>query len=115
MDFKDVAAVELDCADLDSLEFGVIRMNSAGEVVYYNTAESKISGLSPEQVLGKRFFEEVGLCMHNYMVGHRFDDAGDVDELVDYVLTLKMAPTPVTLRILKTSTAHYRYLLVRPR
>jgi photoactive yellow protein len=115
MDFRDVSLGELDCADLDDLDFGVIRMNSAGEVVDYNTAESRISGLSPEQVIGKRFFEEVGLCMHNFMVGHKYDETGEVDELVDYVLTLKMAPTPVTLRILKSSAAQFRYLLVRPK
>jgi hypothetical protein len=50
-------------------------------------------------------------------VAQRFEDAaqnGEVlDLLLDYVLTLRMRPTNVQLRLLSAPGAHYRYVLIR--
>ncbi|MEM8491030.1 MAG: hypothetical protein AAF756_09390 [Pseudomonadota bacterium] len=115
MDFHNIALEELDQSDLDALEFGVIRMNSLGVVEHYNTAEAKISGLTKERVEGRNFFEEVGICMNNYMVALRFEESGRLDDMLDYVFTARMDPTPVSLRLLKSDDSEFRYLLVRPK
>ncbi len=113
MDFKTVKHEELDFTDLDSLDFGVIRMDRSGVVVHYNAAETRISGLSKERVEGREFFAEIGVCMHNFMVGHKFEAADDLDETIDYIFTVRMDPTPVTLRLLKSGDSEFRYLLVQ--
>jgi len=52
----------LDQAALDAIPYGIIRLDAEGRVVAYNLAESELSRCAPEQVLGKRFFEEVAPC-----------------------------------------------------
>ena len=76
---------------------------------------SPMRSTTPERVVGKRFFPEVGVCMWNFMVGHKYEQPGDLDELVDYILTVRMDPTPVTLRLLRQGDFRYQYLLVRPK
>jgi hypothetical protein len=55
--------------------------------------------------------------MNNFMVAQRFDDAGAdgtaLDLTVPYVLTLRMRPTKVQLRLLAAPGARCRYVLVQ--
>jgi photoactive yellow protein len=114
--FDDPAVLEwLDAADdaaLDEATFGVVAMNSDGNVVAYNAVESGLSGLAPAFVLGRNFFNDVAPCANNYMVAQRYDDEESLDETVPYVFTLKMAPRRVRLRLLKSPKGARRYLLV---
>lgn len=91
--------------DLDSANFGIIKLSSSGNVVFYNRYESELAGLSPEQVKDKNFFTQVAPCTNNYMVSHKFHEAvehsEDLDETIDYVFTYKLKPTNVKLRLLK--------------
>jgi photoactive yellow protein len=97
---------------LDGLDFGVVRMKQDGSVTAYNRFESHLSGIDPQNALGKDFFVQVAPCTNNYMVAHRFRESGDLDEIVDYVFTYVMVPTPVTLRLVKRADSEYQYLLV---
>jgi photoactive yellow protein len=101
---------------LDELDFGVIGIDADGVVRAYNRHESEAAGLSPARVVGKRFFTEVAPCMNNFMVAQRFDDAAasrvTLDATIDYVLTLRMRPTQVTLRLLASPGAALSYVLV---
>jgi hypothetical protein len=47
------------------------------------------------------------------MVAERFHSGEDLDEEMDYVFTLRMAPTPVTLRLLAYKESTRQYLAVR--
>ena len=102
---------------LDVLDFGVIGIDSEGLVQRYNSCESKASGLSSQRVLGKPLFTVVAPCMNNFMVAQRFDDAGasggTLDVTVDYVLTLRMRPVKVKLRLLAAPGGASRYVLVQ--
>ncbi|NBC30406.1 MAG: photoactive yellow protein [Spirochaetes bacterium] len=100
--------------DLDALDFGVVRMTYQGEVTAYNKAEAELSGMKSELVLGKNFFVQVAPCTNNYMVAERFGNAEELDEVIDYVFTYAMVPTPVTLRMVKSASSESQYLLVRP-
>lgn len=103
-------------ADLDQLDFGVIGFDAAGVVQRYNAFESKAAGLSPQRVLGNALFTVVAPCMNNFMVAQRFEDAADqsapLDATIDYVLTLRMRPVKVKLRLLSVPGAAVRYVLV---
>ena len=62
-------------ATLDTLDFGVIGMDSLGLVRRYNRFESEAAGLSRERVVGQPLFTVVAPCMNNFMIAQRFEDA----------------------------------------
>lgn len=101
----------LSAAEKDALSFGVITMNAESIVVHYNAMESKMAGLSPDRVLGLPFFTDVAPCTNNYLVAGRFEE-DELDATLDYVFTLRMKPSPVTLRLLKSAAQKHQYLLV---
>jgi len=104
-------------ADLDTLNFGVIGFDTDGVVRRYNSFESIAAGLSPDRVIGHALFTVVAPCMNNFMVAQRFDDAQmaatALDATIDYVLTLRMRPVKVKLRLLAGPQAGLRYVLVQ--
>lgn len=99
--------------ELDALPFGVIGFSADGNVETYSAAESRLAGLSTDRVRGKHIFATVAPCMNNYMIAQRFEDEAELDAVVDYVLTLRMRPTPVKIRMLKSASAKLRYLLIK--
>jgi len=110
------ADILVDLADatadqLDDLPFGVVRMDRLGIVADYNRFESNLSGLPPDRVIGKHFFEQIAPCTNNFMVASRFGE-DSLDEQLDYVFTYKMKPTKVRLRLLKSPASGHQYLLV---
>ncbi len=102
---------------LDDLDFGVIGFDAANVVRRYNAYESRAAGLSPARVLGHDLFTAVAPCMNNYLVAQRFEDAAaegsELDATIDYVLTLRMRPVKVRLRLLAAPAADHRYVLVQ--
>ncbi len=103
-------------AELDALDFGVIAIDAAGVVRRYNAFESQAAGLSLQRVMGQPLFTVVAPCMNNFMVAQRFEDTqaqgGVLDDTIDYVLTLRMRPVKVKLRLLAEPGAVHRYVLV---
>jgi photoactive yellow protein len=103
--------------ELDALDFGVIGIDPAGTVNRYNSFESKAAGLSPQRVLGHSLFTVVAPCMNNFMVAQRFEDAlangSMLDDTINYVLTLRMRPVKVKLRLLADPGGATRYVLVQ--
>jgi photoactive yellow protein len=101
---------------LNSLDFGVIGFDDEGMVKVYNAYESKVAGLSLESVIDADLFNSVAPCMNNFMVAQKIEDAIDesseLDEIMDYVLTLKMKPTRVKLRLLSSPQLTYSYVLI---
>jgi len=109
----------LTAEDLDRLDFGVIGFDADTTVRQYNRTESEAAGLAPPRVLGQPLFTNVAPCMNNFMVAQRFedavDDASSLDETIDYVLTLRMRPVKVKLRLLADPGSAMRYVLVQRR
>lgn len=48
--------------EADTLPYGLIMLDRAGTVIAYNEAESRLSGLDPQRVLGRNFFADVAPC-----------------------------------------------------
>jgi photoactive yellow protein len=103
--------------ELDTLDFGVIGMDAQATVTRYNATESRLAGLTPERVLTHPLFTVVAPCMNNFLVAQRFEDAAQsgepLDDTIDYVLTLRMRPAKVKLRLLAAPGASTRYVLVK--
>lgn len=103
-------------AALDELRFGVIGFDAEGLVKRYNRWESRAAHFAPEAVLGQHVFIELAPCMNNYLIAGRFEDALSAGEALDlivpYVLTFRMRPTRVRLRLLALPGQALRYILV---
>ena len=97
---------------LDALPFGVIGLGPDGLVAIYNATEARLAGLDAEAVLGSPFFLSVAQCMNNFLVAQRLEDEDDLDEVISYILTFRMRPTPVRLRLLKKAGHIRRFLLI---
>lgn len=110
---------EASAAEFDRAEFGVIGFDADGIVRRYNATESRLAGLSPQRVLEHPLFTVVAPCMNNFMVAQRFEDAATtgnaLDVTLDYVLTLRMKPMKVRLRLLARPELALRYVLVSRR
>ncbi|TQK11109.1 phosphonate transporter [Herbaspirillum sp. SJZ107] len=110
---------QLNADQLDELDFGVIGFDAETNVCRYNRTESEAAGLTGPRVLGQPLFTNVAPCLNNFMVGQRFDDAEDgntaLDDTIDYVLTLRMRPIKVKLRLLAEPGSAVRYVLVQRR
>lgn len=104
-------------AELDELPFGVIGIDEQGVVRAYNQFESRLAGLAPQRVLGHALFTVVAPCMNNFLVAQRFEDAAAnaalLDATLDYVLTLRMRPIKVKLRLLARPGQALRHVLVQ--
>jgi photoactive yellow protein len=102
---------------LDQLDFGVIGFDADARVQRYNAFESQAAGLSPQRVIGEPLFTNVAPCLNNFMVAQRFEDAAfdaaELDDTIDYVLTLRMRPVKVKLRLLAAPGSDKRYVLVQ--
>jgi photoactive yellow protein len=108
---------QLQPQDLDQLDFGLIGFDGETNVCQYNRAESEAAGLTPPRVLGQPLFTNVAPCLNNFLVAQRFEDAQDetsaLDDTIDYVLTLRMRPIKVKLRLLAGPDSAVRYVLVQ--
>ncbi|MGI4793336.1 MAG: phosphonate transporter [Janthinobacterium lividum] len=114
--FSRIDPERLDGADtdfLDSLPFGVIGLSEVGLTEIYNVTEARYAGMQPQRVIGQPFFLMAGVCMNNYLIAQRFKDEEVIDATIDYILTFRMRPTPVKLRLLKKPGLLRNYLLVQ--
>ncbi|MCJ2121105.1 hypothetical protein [Methylobacterium sp. J-077] len=114
--FEAISLDALDALDgerLDALPFGVVGLSSEGVVEIYNATEAQLAGLPRDSVLGTHYFSATAQCMNNFMVAQRFEDEAEIDAIIDYVLTLRMRPTPVRLRLLKAPQAYHRFILIQ--
>ncbi|MBB4616106.1 phosphonate transporter [Sphingomonas abaci] len=113
--FETVAISDLDgmtADERDALPYGVVGFDADTIVKIYNATEARMSGLDPSTVFGVPFFDAVGQCMNNFMVAQRFEDEAEVDDIIPYVLTLRMRPTKVRLRLLANQDVLHRYILI---
>lgn len=114
-EFSSISAVTLansPLAVLDNQPFGVVGLSSDGLVQIYNARESRLAGLPADKVVGGDFFNNIAQCMNNFMVAQRFLDEPELDVTLDFVLTLRMRPTPVKLRLLQTASVALHFVLI---
>ena len=93
--------------------FGIIAMAKDGTVEHYNTPGVQNGGpVSRTRSWADTSSPPVAPCTNNYMVAQRFESEDELDAIIDYVFTLRMRPTKVKLRMLKSASKPKQYLLV---
>ena len=114
-DFDSITILDLEGLGIegrDRLTFGAIGFDRETIVDAYNAAEARLAGLDPARVLGLPLFDVVAQCMNNFMVAQRFEDEPELDATIPYVLTLRMRPTRVRMRLLASKDTPRRYILI---
>ncbi len=99
--------------ELDALDFGVIGFDKDTLIRRYNSREQELSGYNREHILGKALFSEVASCMNNHRVAHKFLKEDEIDEVLPYLLSLKVRPVRVQLRLLKHPSSILSYVLIK--
>jgi len=110
MNFSSISIDQLNSANSSSMNaanFGIVKMSHDGKVTEYNDNQAKHTGMSKGAVMGKHFFTQVAPCTNNFLVAQKFEKSSSLDNKVPYTFTIKMAPTPVELRLLKDGSNQY--------
>lgn len=87
-------------AQLNNAPFGIIQVDDEGTIEFFNQYESELSGMDPEEVMGRNFFTQVAPCTNNRLFRGRFKKGvrrGELDETFSYTYTYKMRPTLVDI------------------
>jgi len=103
--------------ELDDLPFGVIGFDAQGLIQRYNAHEARMANFEVATVMGQHVFVELAPCLNNYLVAGRFEEAQDqaqaLDETLPYVLSFRMRPTRVQMRLLSSPDQPLRFILVQ--
>lgn len=90
--------------ELDNAPFGIIKVDDEGTVEFFNQYEADLSGMDPDEVVGRNFFTQVAPCTNNRLFRGRFKKGvrrGDLDEEFTYTYTYKMRPTLVDVHLFR--------------
>jgi photoactive yellow protein len=83
----------LSAAELDALPYGMIQLDSRGTILRYSSAESRLSGMTADECVGRNFFEQVAPCTHVQEFYGRFREGVRAQQL-DAVFTFRFAFSP---------------------
>jgi photoactive yellow protein len=90
--------------ELNALDFGVVRVDNQGKILFYNKYESELAGIPPAEATGKNFFYDVAPCTNNRLFLGSFQQGvreGTLHILFFYTFTYRMKPTYVKVVIYK--------------
>ncbi|MEM9707917.1 MAG: photoactive yellow protein [Pseudomonadota bacterium] len=98
------------------LPFGAILLDRNGTIVKYNKAESMISSRSPEDVMGKNFFNEIAPCakgkrFHGEFL--KFHTTGQINVMFDYKFTYKGTNAGVKIHLKSQPDGQHCWLFVK--
>jgi photoactive yellow protein len=103
--------------ELNKAPFGIIRLDDAGVVQFYNRYESNLSGVAPEDAVGTNFFTELAPCSNNPLFLGRFKEGikeGKLDEYFTYTFTYKMRPTLVDVHLYRDEAGN-NWIMIQKR
>lgn len=107
---------DLSHAERDALEYGLVELDDDGVVLSYNRYESELSGLDPEDALGRHFFRDLAPCTNNGLFRGVFERGvreGRLNHLFPYTFTYRMRPTNVKVHLFRDAAAGANFLLVK--
>ncbi len=97
----------------DSVDFGVIEIDYSNIIIDYNSIEEGLSGYKKDFVSGKNLFLDIAPCMNNYIVALKFEEKEDFDEITPYILSFKIKPVSVDLRLIKNKELKRAFILIK--
>lgn len=103
-------------AERDALEFGVIELDDDGVVLSYNRYESELTGIEPDDAVGRSFFRDLAPCTNNSLFRGLFErgvTTGRLNHLFPYTFTYRMRPTNVKVHLFRAEETGTNWLLVK--
>ena len=103
--------------ELDALPFGIIQLDERGVILHYNTFESRLTQLSPGEVIGRDFFREVAPCADVQEFRGRFVEGvarQRLDERFRYHFPFANGPRDVLITLFYSATTKSVFVLVQP-
>jgi photoactive yellow protein len=91
----------LTAEELDALPFGMIQLDEAGTVLRYSAVETRLSGLTSAECVGRSFFDDVAPCTHVAEFYGRFVEgvrAGRLDATFNFQFAFR-PPRDVQVRM----------------
>jgi photoactive yellow protein len=103
--------------ELDTLPFGVIALDPSGIILRYNLYESRLARLDRNQVLGRRFFDDVAPCTRGEAFAGRVQRfmarrAEREIERFDFVFDFRFGAQHVVVEVVKVPGADRWYLFI---
>lgn len=89
-------------ADADACDFGVVKLDDAGNVQMVNRYQSELGGVPVPQFEGKHWFTRIAPCTNNALFFGTFKKgiaAGALNVCFPYTFTFKMKPTNVKVHM----------------
>ena len=80
-------ADDLSSTELDSLPYGMIQLDSRGRILRYSQAETRLSGFTADECVGRDFFHQIAPCTNVQAFYGRFVDgvgAGQLDTVFNF-------------------------------
>lgn len=102
--------------ELDSLDFGAVRVSDDGTIQMYNRYEANLAGLEPSAVEGKNFFTQVAPCTNNRLCFGKFKEgvsSGNLNAEMPYTFTYKLKPTNVQIHLYRDPASSSNWVFVK--
>lgn len=103
-------------AELDALPFGVIGLDEEGIVLRYNLYESRLARLDRNQVVGRRFFQEIAPCLGEEAFQARYrafvGGAERKSAPLEFVFDFAFGAQEVAIEMVRAAGAPRFYLVV---
>ena len=98
------------------LPFGAVMLDRNGKIVKYNRAEGLIANRTPDEMLGKDFFNEVAPCakgkrFHGEFLS--FHRTGQVNVMFDYKFAYKGANVGVKIHLKSQPDGQHCWMFVK--
>ncbi len=103
--------------EIDTLPFGVIRLDGSGNVSFFSRTEAAQSGFGDRQAIGKKFFSEIAPCMGAVEFQRRLEQAqhaGTLDIAFDQVGDFDDAERELRVRMISDRAGGMWVFLKRP-
>lgn len=107
---------DLTVDERDALDFGVVELDDDGVVLSYNRYEARLTGLEPEEAVGRQFFRDLAPCTNNSLFRGLFERGiaeGELNHLFPYTFTYRMRPTNVKVHLYRDASRATNWLLVK--
>jgi photoactive yellow protein len=72
----------------NGLPFGLVKLDTQGNILEYNMAEGELTGVDPNWAVGRNFFDEVAICTKTQAFYGRFVEGvkkGFINTVFDYI------------------------------
>ena len=107
---------QMSTRELDSLSFGAIQLDGAGNILAYNAAEGAITGRDPQAVIGQNFFKDVAPCTNQKGFRDKFDEgvrSGALNAAFEWTFDYNMKPTKVQVHMKKAAVGDKYWVFVK--